>query len=40
MDANGDMKIDLLGLISGDPNFKVWENAWNSSKPSGPMFSV
>jgi integrin alpha FG-GAP repeat containing protein 1 len=41
LDMNGDMKIDLLGLLSDDLTHpKVWQNVWNASEPSGPLYNV
>jgi integrin alpha FG-GAP repeat containing protein 1 len=40
MDANGDMQIDLLGLVPGSEPIKIWQNIWNASNPSAPMFNM
>jgi hypothetical protein len=41
MDANGDMKIDLLGLVPGSSSsFKIWQNVYNSTQPQSPPFNV
>ncbi|KAG8896291.1 hypothetical protein FRB99_008955 [Tulasnella sp. 403] len=36
IDANGDMKIDLLGISpsSSPPALQIWQNSWNPSSPS------
>jgi hypothetical protein len=36
-DAQGDMKVDLLGFPSGDAkqqNLKIWKNDWLASNKS------
>ncbi|KAH8102947.1 integrin alpha N-terminal domain-containing protein [Cristinia sonorae] len=41
MDMNGDLKIDLFGATpSSSSTFKVWQNVWNVSQPTGPVFDV
>ncbi|KII89322.1 hypothetical protein PLICRDRAFT_109686 [Plicaturopsis crispa FD-325 SS-3] len=41
IDANGDMKIDLLGVTPASPNsFQLWQNIWNASDPQSSVFSV
>lgn len=40
VDANGDMKIDLLGLTPNSDNLKVWQNTWNASRPNRGVFEV
>jgi hypothetical protein len=36
-DAQGDMRVDLLGFTHGDAkqqNLKVWKNSWQESNAS------
>ncbi|KIJ44161.1 hypothetical protein M422DRAFT_30662 [Sphaerobolus stellatus SS14] len=44
LDSNGDMKIDLLGLVpstgSGNPSLKIWRNVWNETSNSPPVFEL
>ncbi|KAI0059037.1 integrin alpha N-terminal domain-containing protein [Artomyces pyxidatus] len=41
LDIDGDMKIDLLGLQPGSPpTLKVWQNIWNASHTTGPLYSI
>ncbi|KAG6836589.1 hypothetical protein H0H93_006332 [Arthromyces matolae] len=45
MDADGDMKIDLLGITpasKSDPKapFQLWKNVWNASQPNSPLFRM
>jgi hypothetical protein len=41
VDANGDLKIDLLGHTStSGNNFKIWKNVWNSSSAHPDLFTV
>ncbi|KAI0045090.1 integrin alpha N-terminal domain-containing protein [Auriscalpium vulgare] len=41
LDIDGDMKIDLLGVQPGDPPvLKIWQNVWNSSTGSGPLYTL
>lgn len=41
MDMNGDLKIDLVGTVPGfEDSFKVWQNVWNNSAASSPVFDV
>lgn len=43
MDMSGDLKIDLFGTLptsSPDSRFKVWQNVWNDSQSSSPVFNL
>ncbi|CAL1703385.1 unnamed protein product [Somion occarium] len=41
MDINGDLRIDLFGVTPSSPStFKVWQNVWNASQTSGPLFEM
>ena len=41
IDMNGDLKIDLFGNAPGSVSqFKVWDNAWNSSQRNSPIFDL
>lgn len=43
-DSTGDLRIDLLGIPpppSGDGDtFGVWQNVWNASRPSSPVYEL
>ena len=35
------MKIDLLGSVPNEPShLKIWQNVWNASSSSGPLYDV
>ncbi|KAG6831217.1 hypothetical protein H0H92_012014 [Tricholoma furcatifolium] len=45
IDANGDLKIDLLGVTPSSQGnskapFQLWQNVWNASQPNSPLFEV
>lgn len=43
-DLNGDLTIDMLGITptsaSDSSPFRVWQNVWNASQPSGPVYDM
>ncbi|KAI9462517.1 hypothetical protein F5148DRAFT_1213282 [Russula earlei] len=39
-DSDGQMRIDLLGLQPGSSQLTMWENVWNASDPSGPLYAT
>lgn len=39
-DADGQMRINLLGLQSGSSQLRVWKNVWNASDPSSTLYEV
>ncbi|KAF5386695.1 hypothetical protein D9615_001974 [Tricholomella constricta] len=45
IDADGDMKIDLLGITPSSRGnsrapLQLWQNVWNSSQPNSPLFDI
>ncbi|KAH8114092.1 hypothetical protein DFH11DRAFT_1595734 [Phellopilus nigrolimitatus] len=40
LDANGDLKIDLLGITPGSNSLSLWENVFNQSAANTPVFSI
>ncbi|KZT59740.1 integrin alpha N-terminal domain-containing protein, partial [Calocera cornea HHB12733] len=43
LDATGNIRVDLLGMsptASGSSTWQLWENTWNTSTRSGPMFGI
>lgn len=40
LDANGDLKIDLLGLTPGSGTLSLWKNVYNESNPNTAVFET
>ena len=40
LDANGDLKIDLLGTTSSSPQLTLWKNVFNESNPNSAVFET
>ncbi|KAF8061672.1 hypothetical protein FPV67DRAFT_1673289 [Lyophyllum atratum] len=45
IDADGDMKIDLLGITPSSKSdskapLQLWQNVWNASRPNSPLFDI
>ena len=40
LDANGDLKIDLLGTTSSSPQLTLWKNVFNETNPNSAVFET
>jgi integrin alpha FG-GAP repeat containing protein 1 len=41
LDIDGDLMVDMLGFDStSPPMMKIWQNTWNNSDPSIPLFTL
>ncbi|KAG6917026.1 hypothetical protein DXG01_004152 [Tephrocybe rancida] len=44
IDADGDLKIDLLGITPSNDDskapFQLWQNVWNASQPNSLLFKI
>lgn len=40
LDANGDLRIDLLGSTLGSSELSLWSNTYNNSNSNTPLFTL
>lgn len=40
VDADGDMKIDLLGMSPKPDVLQLWQNVYNASELDSPLFKM